>query len=245
MSTERKEQLGYYRLRDALKKSGCPVCHLIEQSVKRYMDSLLYEGVNDPAVRKKLRNTLGFCNTHAWEMRKLGDGLGQSIIYEDLLGTAEAQMRNLMKSAGSIGRGRAAEVRTKRSGNGPGAGGGRFTREIMMKACPVCDLRLQVEERALSIFITSFGEREFSRLFRDSAGLCLPHVLSVLKRMENDGVLAGELLEIEIGMIDALRDELREFQRKHDYRYADEGFGEERNSWLRAIQKLAGSRGTV
>jgi hypothetical protein len=39
-----------------------------------------------------------------------------------------------------------------------------------------------------------------------------------------------------------LTGELKEFQRKHDYRFSSEVFGPERDSWIRAIEKMVGKK---
>jgi hypothetical protein len=41
----------------------------------------------------------------------------------------------------------------------------------------------------------------------------------------------------------ALDEELREFIRKHDYRFTGEGMGTEGTSWIRAIEMVAGKQG--
>ncbi|MEO0080801.1 MAG: DUF6062 family protein [candidate division WOR-3 bacterium] len=71
---------------DALVK-GCPICHLVSRHTTRWIDTLLYERVNDPGTRDQLRESLGFCNRHAWLVRSAGDVVGQTIIYEDLMKT--------------------------------------------------------------------------------------------------------------------------------------------------------------
>jgi len=37
--------------------------------------------------------------------------------------------------------------------------------------------------------------------------------------------------------------ELKEYRRKHDYRYAHEPYGPEKDVWIRAIHLFVGSRG--
>ncbi len=69
---------------DALAR-GCPICHLVTRRTARWIDTLLYERVNDLGTREQLRRSLGFCNRHAWLVRSAGDVLGQTIIYEDLM----------------------------------------------------------------------------------------------------------------------------------------------------------------
>ncbi len=34
--------------------------------------------LNDVGIREQLRKSLGFCNIHAWQLQKIGDGFGES-----------------------------------------------------------------------------------------------------------------------------------------------------------------------
>jgi len=83
----------YFELRDACKVSGCPACTLITKTVRRYLDSLLYESVNDPVVRRKLRSSLGFCRRHSLALLTVGDAFGVAIIYQDILMQVDAALK--------------------------------------------------------------------------------------------------------------------------------------------------------
>lgn len=79
----------YFALLEACGKPGCPVCQLEQQATERYLDHLFYENVNDSGTRSQLRDSLGFCREHTELLldRGLGDALGMSIIYHDVLGS--------------------------------------------------------------------------------------------------------------------------------------------------------------
>jgi hypothetical protein len=81
---------GYHQLLSDLKHPGCPVCRAVARSVRRYLDALFWESVNDPYLRPRLRAAHGFCREHAllalsMASRK-GDGHGIAILYRDFLG---------------------------------------------------------------------------------------------------------------------------------------------------------------
>ncbi len=57
--------------------------------------------------------------------------------------------------------------------------------------------------------------------------------------------MVPELIKIETTKIENLIKELNEFQRKFDYRFVKEGFGQEKDSWIKAIVKMNGQRGIV
>ena len=54
---------------------------------------------------------------------------------------------------------------------------------------------------------------------------------------------ARVFIESERRSLDNLLDELDEFIRKQDYRFADEKIGAEGDSWMRAIRMIAGGEG--
>ena len=83
-----------YELTLACKKPDCPVCRLEQKSVQQYMEGLLYESVNSPSLRNRLRVSHGFCNEHAWLAidNHLGDALGFAIIYHDVINSVLRQL---------------------------------------------------------------------------------------------------------------------------------------------------------
>jgi hypothetical protein len=87
--------------------------------------------------------------------------------------------------------------------------------------------------------VGSLNEPEFRDALEGSAGLCVPHFLSALDRVE-DQASRDLLVAIQEAKFTDLRHDLEEFCRKNDYRFRDEGFGKEADSWLRAVRMMAG-----
>ena len=83
-----------HQLSEACRKPGCPVCRLEGQRVERYLDQHFYENVNSPAWRDRVRASLGFCREHAWLAvdQRLGDPLGFSILYHDIVNSLLKQL---------------------------------------------------------------------------------------------------------------------------------------------------------
>jgi hypothetical protein len=222
------KHIPYFNLLDALKENGCAICTLIKKSVHKSMDDFLYERVNDPGVRKEIRESFGFCNRHAWQMQKFGDGFGLSIIYHYLLGLlidkTDKQMdaKTLIKGL----------LQDKEMRN--------FQK--IQNTCMVCKEAKEVERRYIEVFIENFEDAELQFAFKSSFGLCLPHLLTLLKLCK-DAKISAEVLRIESAKIKSIIEELNEFERKHDYRFSEEKFGREGDSWIRAIEKLIGKEG--
>ena len=225
----------YFNLLDALKEKGCPVCNLVQKTIRMSMDSFLYESVNDPSVRKEIRSSLGFCNTHAWQLQKFGDGFGLSIIFNELLGILNEKISQAVSE----------KDKNKLKSLLKELTGGKTKSSYQEKAkitCPICNDLRDCEKRYINTFMDGLKEAEFRVAFSSSYGLCLPHIVSVLAVCK-DEELAKEILKIESQKIENLRKELDEFERKHDYRFTKEGFGKEGNAWIRAIEKMIGKEG--
>jgi hypothetical protein len=56
------------------------MCELEAAATRRYLDSLLYESVNDPGVRENLIRSQGYCLRHAHLLLGFKDGLGTAIL---------------------------------------------------------------------------------------------------------------------------------------------------------------------
>jgi hypothetical protein len=108
--------------------------------------------------------------------------------------------------------------------------------------CPVCKKLIDCEKRYVVSFIKHFDDPEFNISFVSSFGLCLPHLILSLKLCENKDIIR-KLLKIELKKLKSLKQELREFKRKHDFQFSKESFGKEKDSWIRVIEKLIGKEG--
>jgi len=198
----------YFNLLEALEE-GCPICFLIKKAVGGFMDNFLYECVNDTGTRQEIKAAQGFCNRHAWQLRKLGDGFGQAIVYHNLM---EDALKLIVSPAAP--------------------------KEI----CIFCKQEKDVQERYISQFKESFDDPEFSHHYQNSFGLCLPHLLVLLKSCK-DKKISAAARENESAKIKSIIEELKEFERKQDYRFSHEGFGKEGDAWIRAIEKFIGKEG--
>lgn len=214
----------YFNLLEALKE-GCPICFLVRKTTYKFMDDFLYENVNDPGLRQEIKVSQGFCNLHAWQLQKLGGGFGQAIVYSDLMNVVLKQLKEIDKT-GSF------KELLKRIN----------PKAATSKICLFCKQEKDAQERYISVFWESFDDPEFSCHYKNSFGLCLPHLALALKKCKNKK-FGKELIDIETGNISGLISELREFMRKHDYRFSKEKFGKEGDSWIRAIEKFIGKEG--
>jgi Family of unknown function (DUF6062) len=228
----------YFALLEALGKSGCPVCRIIEEASASYLDTLFYEQVTDVGVRRKLRQARGLCNWHSWRVRNMPTAaLGAAIIAQDLLEAeyarlAELQRRPFWQRMGShlqaqlFRRSLLAYLR------------GWLQRGI----CPACQAVSEHERHALETMLNFAHEEEFTRRFETSLGLCLPHLVQGAEGHPSHPNLVT-LIEVHRGKYVRLAAELEEFCRKHDYRFHCGAWTLESDAWIRAIEVLAGKPG--
>lgn len=206
----------------------CPVCVFVIRRVEQYIDSLFYEKVNDPQTRDAVRAAGGFCRYHAGMISTQADALGTAIILEDVLRT---DLRSL--DAGAYDRPSA-----------PGSALARFfergsqtdstRREIQCLPCSICKVEQGMEELAVDGFLEGLANPDFSALFRQSPGLCMPHFRLAFERA-SDGEQWAVVVETQRSAVQKLTNQLTELARKHDYRFRDEPRGDEMSSWRQAL----------
>ncbi|MCI0552795.1 MAG: DUF6062 family protein [Anaerolineae bacterium] len=151
--------------------------------MERYLDRHFYENVNSSAWRDSLRASLGFCHEHAWLAvnGRLGDALGFSIIYRDIVNSVLKQLSN---------------------NNGPAHTSRRWTASLRQipeqvrnmiekmltaltprKRCPVCEHRDETTRTVLSVLVDELENPQMTNALEASEGLCLPHLRLALENM--------------------------------------------------------------
>ncbi len=237
MKEEKRKWLGYFDLIDALKVPGCPLCHRMKTLSLRFLDSLFYERVTDVGTRVGLARAKGFCNWHAWMSTEVPhSNSGIAIIYKDLL---EAEIEGFStwveKNKPAEGRplGRRRRGRTLRRGG--------LASWMGKEPCPICKQVEAHEGMDMGTFLDFMDEEAFTQAFRQSSGICVRHLVVMIERFEAHPNLPL-LVERQLEKYRSLTDELGEFIRKLDYRFAKEPKGSERDSWRRAIEQFSGHR---
>ena len=106
--------------------------------------------------------------------------------------------------------------------------------------CPVCKYADEREEFYVKEFTALLSERSFQKEYEATDGLCRIHLKGVLNLLQG-GELHQFMLASHIMHLRLLRVELETFISK--VRSTSRDFEEEKNSWLVAIEKMAGKRG--
>ncbi len=200
-------------LEEALEQPRCALCHLADDAEHRYIDVLLHELVNDLGVRERLKKTRGFCHRHTIRLVEIG-GYGShcklAIIYHDLTKDMAEVIRALDDR-------QAATIE-------------------MNAACPVCASIAQSERIYLEILDERLAHVAMREKYAASIGLCMEHWVRAYNGAKRP--VRAYLRDNQAQRLASLSGELGEFVRKSVVK--DERFGDERDSWSRALALYAG-----
>jgi hypothetical protein len=215
-----------YNLYHAFDQPGCAVCRLTAASVHGYLSSLMYEYVNKPPTHIAVRAARGFCPTHAWHIEDQlnATALGVAVLYEGVLRTLLDDMGRVTPDSG---RAQITRATNALKPQGP---------------CPACEHRDTVESHLLRNLLEHLDQDEFAAGLRRSAGLCLHHLRLILD-LNGHTTAKALLLSIQQDIWNRLQQELVEYKRKSDYRFAHEEMGSEGDSSRRVIEQLSGEKG--
>jgi hypothetical protein len=223
-----------YDVIEACADPGCPLCRVSLRWGGRFMAAILYEEVTDPHTRGRLEQSFGFCRDHAWQAADVGGTLlGMSIIYRGLLG----QIDKALAQATPGDQKRWWQKLSASSPAEPGTPPGLAPAD----PCPACLYLAEMENTALVALTDALpgNQRLQDGLSQPNGGLCLPHLSRAFGLARNRDAFAF-LQQSTRSRLATLQAEMDEFIRKYDHRFRKEEWGEERDSWQRAIRWIAG-----
>lgn len=194
--------------------------------MERWLRTFLAEYVNDPAAREMLRRAQGFCSVHTGGLSNIGEALAISILYADLARlTRERWQQTSQPSHTSF-------LRRLRAGS--------HLTQPPDAPCPACIQQQEADRRYVRALAAGLNhptaQTTVWNALETDAGLCVPHVAQIVTA--SDSPVAARVLQLESAKLAALQAELEEIVRKNDYRFRGEAWGEERNAWKRALDKL-------
>lgn len=77
--------INFFELQKVCGKEGCPLCRIVADRARRYLDNMLFEHVSDRAFRAAHRASGGFCPAHSKDLASFRDGLAVAILGRDIL----------------------------------------------------------------------------------------------------------------------------------------------------------------
>ncbi len=221
------ETTTYFDLMEALAEPGCPVCRLVGKAVSQRIDSLNYEFVMDPGFRQQITASWGFCNP-----------LGTALLYEAILRQIDEELDHLHRP----GNGGLSGIWSSLTGQSAAPAQPPIAGFHPSRPCPLCDYRDRHERILIGVLIDHFEEESLGTAYSASVGLCVPHLRQALS-MSRSVAIASSLREQAGARHARLREELREVQRKRDYRFRLEEEGSEYGAPDRAVRVVAGAHG--
>lgn len=226
----------YFKLLEALKDSTCPICALLLEDSRTYLDSLFYESVLDVPTRLNLMASFGFCSWHARQVHSLpsicAPNVGFAIFASDLLRKFDYLGRAITEERSRGWKWKSWFGRNRR----------RLIALLKEKPCPACEHVKQFESYHFNDFIDAIGDKDFFAAYQGSRGICLPHFL-ILEETYSSHANFALLFEAQLAKGTELRNTLEEFIRKQDFRFSDQITSEESKAWKSALDILTGSPG--
>ena len=210
----------------------------MQAGLRHYLQNLYYESVNDIELRKQLRDSLGFCREHARISLQpgVGDALGVSIIYNDILTNLLRQIPDVSPMAPQ-GTSILSRLRLNRSTS---ASLNELQQALVPKAdCPACVQRQELERIFCPALGAHLADEPLAHALQVSDGLCLPHLQRVAPDVRDEEgwlILLGSMH----AHLQSMQSELAEFIRKSDYRFRSESIEAERDAWQRSVRMVTG-----
>lgn len=220
----------YFDLIEALQDSdGCALCRLLQRSVKRYIDALLYEYINKRPTHQAIRASRGLCNQHQWDLQA---GHGHSLQVAILCRTALDEVLTITQDTQSNSAGFKRLL-------------GRTSHADVLEAtgrCMVCAYLDDTEGVLIKMVADNITDARLLEAYENSSGFCIPHFQHLLSEVKSEDK-AKQFMRLQRHIWQKLHDELDLLIRKNDVEYADQTIGEEGDSWRRAIRYLSGEQG--
>ncbi len=232
--------LAYFDLLEAFQRPGCPVCRCVAAASRRHLETLGYEHVNDPELRRRLRASWGLCNWHTWILADLpGSPFAAAVIHEDLLRAAGHRTAALGARASRAAAGACRWLGRLVGARRPPALVRLYRRR---PPCPACVEAARVEARAVDALAVFAGELAFQRAYEESDGLCVPHTVQAVERAAGRPE-AETLARLTVRRWEVLRRRVERFVAKHDHRNTEPFSDDEVGAWRRALATIAGEPG--
>jgi hypothetical protein len=201
------------RWQAALGSEGCPVCRLAHEAGRDFLLHLLREGKARADVYQRIREAGGFCQDHTRWLARLGaERLGDGRSLAHLYGWLLDDLDPDF---------------------------------IPTCPCPACEAAADYERASLlalrDLLNPDTGDVDLRERFAAGAGLCLSHFVAAASVIEN-GESLRILIDAQARVWEALSRDLKEYLRKHDYRFSREPkTPAEEQSWVRAVATISGT----
>lgn len=237
---------------DAMKLDGeCLMCALERKTELGEAERYLGASVMEPDVRIKV-NDRGFCRKHHAMLFSMSNRLGHALMLEShTIEIREKLARvndKLDKSAKQLIN---SGIGDKLNGKNKAA-----TQEILKQAqavnemadtCLMCETIAENMGRYLHTFFHLYqNDTDFRTKFKNSKGLCLPHLGQLLETAAQElnakdlGEFVQTVTKLEQENFDRIQEDISWFIKKFDYRYENESWKNSKDAVERTVNKARG-----
>jgi hypothetical protein len=218
-------------LSEELFQGGCPLCrHRVVQG-RRFLRSLVYEGINDVGFRKVLERSRGFCERHTVALYEadrdeMGGALGAAILLESVL-------RHRLEELASS---KAESSRMRRQ---------RLDLAAAAPDCPACAAEDEGVKHAIERLLLRLDNEPWREALA-SATLCLADTVRLAQAAATDEKRMASVqpvLERQLGRLTQLRAALEAFAHDSTYDRQHRLTREQHVSAAQATETLGGREG--
>jgi len=212
----------YSELIEAFKRDGCSICNLNYSNINSYFSDILYESVNDPEVRKKLRDSFGYCRDHSIQFIQFVESsynrFGASIIIADVASEVIKELDRPSKLS-------LKDLKKTSMSN---------------HKCPACTYMQSHENIYYSEIIKNLENEDFFNKLLASDGLCLIHIAGLIKIIKNLHI-RNKIIESQKLKLSELIKDMNEFVKKHSQQTIAKITLDEAEAFKKAIRKIIGN----
>jgi hypothetical protein len=197
----------------ALERPGCALCTALADDEARWMEAYWREAMFDDDARARFFDAGGFCRRHAWVLHRQAKATGYGSAVSFLYGNLARRDTDL------LAKGKPKLLR----------------RKARCRACTVMD---EAAARKAGFLAEVLEEEPLRERYAVGDGLCWEHLALTSEHARR--AVAAFLLDDWRARLEELRAALAEYDRKRDYRYAEEPKGPEQRSWTDVIRRYVG-----
>jgi hypothetical protein len=209
-------------LETALHKATCPVCAMVRDAVWEFLTHWQYQLATDEAARRAFSAEGGFCHLHTWALEAVSSPHGLCTAYPDLVDRLSSEIERLDGLPVST-----AAVRL--DALVPDA-----TR------CHLCTFERQREDAVLRQLADLLGTPDGRQRYRNSHGVCLPHLQALLAAGVEPEVLSL-VLDETVEHLGVAAEDMRGYVLKVDARRRDLLTRTESMASVRSLIRIAGA----
>ena len=203
------------------KTRTCPVCDALSRAAFDFFVSLEGSLIKKAQVRNEFASVRGLCNVHTWQFQNVAAPQDISVGYVPLVETVAASLKEIANGDGHV------EAVT-----------GLLSK---YEHCPACEALKKEQDSQAARFLEYISTPDGQKFYRQSLGLCLPHLRIVLALKPSEEITKF-LLNEQAEHFNDLEDDMRSYTLKRDAIRRGLLNRDEENAWRRALVQLVGER---